>query len=144
MRLLASGARSTEGYVYFADVGQIDLDQMRDAIFHVDVSAATTGVTGDTLKLFFQSAMVGTTDYQDFLCVEVGSSQATAHKHGFWQRDGAVGSTDAVEEHQDGAIAANTAHMGPVGGIWRMYWVVSATSSIFTFSVDFDGTRFRA
>lgn len=144
MLIQASGARSTSGEVLFADLSpNLHLGEMRDALFHVDVTASTTGTIGDQLNLYFQSAAEGSTDWHDFAHLQVLSSAPVFSKALGWQRT-MVASSDAVIAASSGDLAADSVRNGPVFPTWRLYWTVSATSAVFTYSASFEGNRFRA
>ena len=144
--ILASGARTGSGVVDFADVGLTHMDQFRDCVLHCDLSAATTAELGVTLGIFLQSGLVGadSTMYHDFAHVQFNSTGvAPLHRHAHWSRGSMeFFSTQAVETQTYGTMPANEVHQGPVGESWQLYWVVSATSAPFTFSVEFEGRRF--
>ena len=109
-------------------------------ILHLNVTAASG--TTPTLNVYVQDALkpaastdllfqppTGTAVYDDF----VSFNQATAA--GDWVARVAQGGTSAAAAKGDGSLTAGTVRVGPIGLIWRVKWVLTATTPSFTWSL---------
>ena len=112
----------------------------RGAILHVNCTAASG--TTPTLNVYVQDVLVpagandtilnpptGTAVFDDF----VAFTQVTAASDVIARV--AFGGTSAGNAKADGSLTAGTVRPGPIGLIWRVKWVVTATTPSFTWSL---------
>ncbi len=110
------------------------------AILHLHVSAASG--TTPTLNVYVQDVLQpaaaadvilgppsGTAVFDDF----ASFTQVTST--GDWVVRAAFGGVSAGNVLADGTLTAGTVRVGPVGLLWRVKWVITATTPSFTWSL---------
>jgi hypothetical protein len=136
--LLAEAARTTNG-----TGSTIIIPSMyRAAILHVNVP--TVSGTSPTLVCYVQNALTpaastdligapptGTQFYQDLLAFTTATT--SGQKVLAWLQGG---SNNTSVLNQDATLTVGAINNGPIGGAWRVKFVVGGTSPSFAFSVS--------
>lgn len=111
----------------------IDTSRIEEATFQLEVTAAATAA-GDTLDVFIQHSMNGTT-WDDFVHFTQVKGNDAMPKRFNAQWSGIVVPTNALRPEADGTLAVGVAQ-GLGGSDWRVKWTVASSSApSFTFNV---------
>lgn len=133
--LLASAARTASGTAVL-DIPFLTL--IKRAIFQLLVTAAATDA-GDLLDVYIQHSTDEGTTYDDFVHFTQVLGNGGAKKFiAQWSRD--VIPDSEIHTVADAALAAGVIQ-GPVGGTWRIKWVIVEAGTVnasFTFSLTAD------
>ena len=139
LELLASAARASSGTSVLTKPPSPE--RLAGGIFLLNVTVAATDA-GDTLDVYIQQSIDEGTTYDDFIHFTQVLGNGGAKKH---LAEWLAGVTVESEMHapQDAALAAGV-KQGPVGGLWRIKWVVvdgGAANASFTFTVGMEPIR---
>lgn len=124
--LLASAARTASGDSGILNVGA---DQYVGAVILLDVTAQSG--TSPTLNVYIQQELPDATF--DDLGAFTQTGAATGKKV-----IRVVGGSNEHHAAADATLAAGTVRNGPIGGKWRVKWVIAGATPSYTFSVKAD------